>query len=217
MIEVAITLSDDKYLEKYALWLEEFGLRAVRITDANDVSKYPLIVLSGGGDVGVETGAYMCKNPEKRIDGVKKDRDDLEFDIIDKALSQNKPILGVCRGFQVMNVFRGGKLWADIKDGDFDLKIHRDDSVEKSTDTIHLVKSENGNFYVKSHHHQGLRTLGESLFPTAYSDDGLIEAFISESGLWNAVQWHPERTDAGMGRLWFKTWLESVIGQQTGT
>lgn len=217
MIEVGITLSADKYLNKYALWLEEFNLKAVRIMKADDVSRYPLIVLSGGGDMGVETGAYICDNPEKRIAGIKKERDELEFAVIHRAFSENKPILGVCRGFQVMNVFCGGKLWADIKDGDFDLKIHRDDSTKKSTDTVHLIKSENSNFYVKSHHHQGLRTLGESLFPTAYSEDGLIEAFISESGLWNAVQWHPERTDTGIGRLWFKTWLESVISQQTGT
>ena len=67
MIEIGITLSADKYLDKYASWLEEFDLRAVRITDVNDVSQYPLIVLSGGGDLGVETGAYTCSDPEKRI------------------------------------------------------------------------------------------------------------------------------------------------------
>ncbi len=213
MIDIPITLSADKYLPKYAKWLEEFGFKAWRIEKKEDAEEAPFIVLSGGGDLGIETSAYTCNNPEERISGVKKNRDELEFDLLHFAIERDIPVLGVCRGFQVMNVFLGGTLWPDIENGNFDLSKHRGNKKKEGSDVVHIVNSRKGNFHVTSHHHQGIKTLGEGLLPTGYSEDGLIEAFVSGDNLWNGVQWHPERTESGRGRRWFEDWLESIINQ----
>ncbi len=213
MIDIPITLSADRYLPKYAKWLEESGFKACRVKSSEDIKDPPFLVLSGGGDLGIGTNAYTCSNPEKQIAGVKEDRDRLEFDLLHLAIEKSIPVLGVCRGFQVMNVFLGGTLWPDIENGNFELSKHRGGEKKEGSDVIHVVNTKQGSLHVTSHHHQGIKTLGDGLFPTAYSEDGLIEAFISFDSLWNAVQWHPERTEAGRGRRWFEDWLESIISR----
>ena len=58
MVAVAITLSEDKYFEKYASWLREIDIEPVRITNPDSLSDFDILVLSGGGDLSVKTGAY---------------------------------------------------------------------------------------------------------------------------------------------------------------
>ena len=97
-----------------------------RIKSVNDLEKYKVLVLSGGGDMGIKSGAYGSQTDNLPIAGVKDDRDDLELALLAKAEELNMPVLGICRGLQVMNVFLGGTLWPDIGQGGFDGQMHRD-------------------------------------------------------------------------------------------
>lgn len=157
------------------------------------------IVLQGGSDIAPETYG------EKPIGEWKGDRerDLIELEILKYAMEFGKPIFGICRGFQLMNVHFGGTLYQDIP-SQFDSKI-----LHKGTDydqNSHQVKVKKNSFLyrindfkkeaiVNSIHHQGIKTLGEGLEPIAWADDHMVEAFYVEEnpeGNVMGVQWHPE-------------------------
>lgn len=157
-------------------------------------------------------------------------RTDLPRDIVEMmftqwALDEGKPLLGVCRGMQVMNVVRGGTLYQDcteqyagsIKHDYFpnagyarDFLAH-DISVDPGS-RLHASFGASS-VLVNSMHHQGIKALGDGLFPSAYSSDGLIEAIETGNGAFAVgVQWHPEMlidSDAGTRSL-FSAFVEAA-------
>ena len=128
-------------------------------------------------------------------------RDTFEISMVQKALKIGLPVLGICRGLQVMNVAMGGTLYQDIatqlpgaiKHPCYDTprdKVHEVTVTEHSK--LHRI-SGTTRIGVNSRHHQGVKKLGNGLVATAYSEDGLIEAFECPAEKFvMAVQWHPE-------------------------
>jgi putative glutamine amidotransferase len=133
-------------------------------------------------------------------------RDDLTMTLIARALEAGLPLLGICRGFQEMNVASGGSLWPKLQEvpGHLD---HRDDPqqpLEVQYGPAHEVVLEPGGVLrrlagtdritVNSLHTQGVRTLGQGLAVEARAPDGVVEAFrvASAPAFALAVQWHPE-------------------------
>ena len=128
-------------------------------------------------------------------------RDAVEISLFRKALIIGKPVLGICRGLQVMNVALGGTLYQDIATQKANAishpcydtprdKVHEVTVIENSL--LHRITGLT-HFSVDSRHHQGIRTLGKGLTATAYSKDGLIEAIdLTQEQFVTAVQWHPE-------------------------
>jgi putative glutamine amidotransferase len=127
------------------------------------------------------------------------ERDKLEMLLISKALPSDKPILGICRGLQFINVFQGGTLWQDLPSQHPSEIVHRQGKpygtpthkVMLSGDLSTLLGKET--LEVNTLHHQAAKDLGENLEMTAVAPDGIIEAFQMEGKrfVW-AVQWHPE-------------------------
>ena len=207
MVAVAITLSEDKYFEKYASWLREVDIEPVRITDSANLSNFDILVLSGGGDLGVKSGAYnQPKRTDLPLQFVNPVRDSLENSLLNIATKNEMPVLGICRGLQMINVYCEGTLWPDIGEGDFNSEYHRENSGDDG-DTQHEVDLADSNFDVSSHHHQAIRKLGNNLSAIGTSNDGIIEAVKHTELPWFAVQWHPERTSEGLGRSIPKEWL----------
>jgi putative glutamine amidotransferase len=162
------------------------------------------VFLPGGADIDPAT---YGSEPHPLCDKTDRERDRVEVSLARWALEEEKPMLGVCRGMQLINVAAGGTLYQDlaqelpgsIKHDYFPFKgqsfardhLAHEVRVSEGTRLARLVGA--GAVRVNSMHHQGVRTLGVGLVPTAVAPDGLIEAIEGEGDSYLvAVQWHPE-------------------------
>ncbi|MFV0373158.1 gamma-glutamyl-gamma-aminobutyrate hydrolase family protein [Microbacterium sp.] len=190
-IDVANRIFDD-----VAALVAAAGGEVVRV-DAVDLTGIDGVVLPGGGDVdparygGARIDALYDVNPAQ---------DDLDFGWARAARDVGIPILGVCRGLQVLNVLFGGTLVEDLPAGTVE---HNDRSDGDRIDWAwHPVTVTDGSLLarhlggaqvtVASGHHQGIGTVGTGLSATAVAPDGLVEAVESAADAVVAVQWHPE-------------------------
>jgi putative glutamine amidotransferase len=158
------------------------------------------IVISGGGDI--ETSRYQGR-PDSRVSNVDPNRDNLEINLEKLTYKNQIPLLGICRGCQVINVAFGGSLYSDIA-SQYQTTIRHDcfpgiardheaHSIEvQGNSHLEIVLSGN-KLNVNSLHHQGIKLLGDNLLATAYAPDGIIEAIeIKNHPFLIGVQWHPE-------------------------
>ena len=159
-------------------------------------TEYYGFILSGGGDVNpIRYGEEQ--NGSTRIDDK---RDEWEFCLIKRFMELHKPIMGICRGHQVMNVALGGTLYQD--DGkklnnthtSLDLTFKNHITYCKSS---YLQKLYGNKFIVNSHHHQSIKKLADDLIAIQYSKDWCIEGVIHKTYPYIGVQWHPERLCKG--------------------
>ena len=156
---------------------------------------YDGLLLSGGGDIHPARFGQE-NNGSEDIDPA---RDEAELALLCDFLAHGKPVLGICRGHQLINVGLGGTLRQHIGDGL--CRFHRR-TADHEGDKIHAVWSAPGSWYrqaygavfcVNSSHHQVLGTLGQGLSPVLWSEGGVIEAVEHESLPILSVQFHPER------------------------
>jgi putative glutamine amidotransferase len=158
------------------------------------------LLLSGGGDM--HPHAYGSK-PHPKVRGIDEDRDRIEIFLLRQARVMDLPVLGICRGLQVINVALGGTLYEDIQEQRpgaiqhqyFGLRPrdHRAHPVEVSPGSLLYDLLGQASPEVNSLHHQGIRNLAEGLTATAFAPDGLVEGFeVPGSSFTLAVQWHPE-------------------------
>ncbi|MDD4080520.1 MAG: gamma-glutamyl-gamma-aminobutyrate hydrolase family protein [Eubacteriales bacterium] len=127
------------------------------------------------------------------------ERDKIDLALARAAIKAGKPILGICRGLQLINVAMGGTLYQDLS-AQLDFPPERHQSKERNAHTVHLVKDTLlrritgvDAFPVNSRHHQAIEKAGEGLRVSARSEDGVIEAVEFENGYPGlALQWHPE-------------------------
>ncbi len=153
--------------------------------------------------------------PHPKLGPVSEERDRFDWLLLERAHADKLPVFGICRGFQTLNVFRGGTLIQDLPSQRPSPIAHaRDDAPTAFVHEVRLAPHSVLNdaaaelrVPVNSSHHQALRELGRGLVPIAWSEDGLIEGFQNEN--WDehrvlGVQWHPERlwqSDAFSRRL----------------
>lgn len=156
------------------------------------------LILSGGEDVTPELYGEVARNT---IKVTYPKRDEAEVALTKKVIQNGKPILGICRGLQLLNVIFGGTLYQDLSENENLFIKHIQDT--PSNHPIHTVVMEPDSYmatflekeiFVNSYHHQAIRDLGEGLRISGTSDDGTIEAIESLDEKTNvvAIQWHPE-------------------------
>jgi len=164
------------------------------------VSALDGLVLQGGADVSPESYGETASRPEWSGD---RKRDLFELDLIWEFLIQGKPVLGICRGAQLINVACGGTLYQDISEQYPQAAQHRDDSlydglhheIEIVPDSGLAALFPNESVCrVNSIHHQAIKNLGNDLTVEARAlDDGVIEAIRwTGCGFMFGCQWHPE-------------------------
>lgn len=179
------------------------------------------LVLHGGSDVCPKSYGEQPLKPEWNGDYI---RDQYEIELINEFISVNKPILGVCRGAQIMNVALGGTMYQDIETQVKTNTNHRNwDVYEHNIHNIKIVEDSglsklyNGlkKAKVNSIHHQALKDLGKNLKVEAYSeDDNLIEAIRYQGKEYLVgLQWHPEFQDDDSDLIGKKEVLREFINE----
>lgn len=151
-------------------------------------------LFSGGGDMDPH---YWGEMPEWRLGEINPLRDSFEYKLAHKILGSSLPVLGICRGCQLLNVAMGGTLIQDINSRlAHQQKAPRDYAfhaivIEEGSILAKILKT--NNIRVNSFHHQAIKKLGKGLVVSATAPDGTIEAVESkEHPFVIGVQWHPE-------------------------
>jgi putative glutamine amidotransferase len=166
----------------------------------NIVSRLDGVVIAGGGDI--DPAIYgAAAHPKTDVNA--PDRDVWELAVAEAAIKLGVPLLGICRGMQMVNVASGGTLHQHLPD----LVGHDHHSGNTEGFGTHRVRVTAGSivrsilpdggdyFDVPTHHHQAADKVGDGLIPVAWAGDGIVEAVESDSpeNFVVGVQWHPEQ------------------------
>ena len=211
-MKIGITDTLKPNLAFYTDWLKavnqniEFTVLSHVNQNVEKVDAVDGLLLTGGGDVAPQY--FGMEDTLGKSKDVNKTRDEFEFLAIERALDRNIPIMGICRGMQVMNVYLGGSLILDLPSAGFD-----DHAPEKKYQVVHPVQVATQTLLhemtgaevldVNSSHHQAVAQLGNGLLACGVSPDGVVEAaeWIMKDRMpfLLLVQWHPERMEKEIG------------------
>ncbi len=169
------------------------------------------VVFTGGSDI---DPALYGQERAPETAPIVRHRDDSELELMRAALGRGRPVLGVCRGMQLLNVARGGTLVQHLTETPG--VVHKG---PPGTFSTHAVAVDHGTrlhglvgdeVQVHSCHHQGIDRLGEGLIVTAHAPDGVVEAVESDDGAFAVgVLWHPEE-HAELGGPLFRGLVEAA-------
>ena len=200
----------------YPKALRMLGAETVQITDGTDPQGFDGLLLPGGADL--NPSRYGCENLGSL--GIDDELDELQFSALESFLAAGKPVLGICRGHQLIAAHFGGKLIQHlptfnhhtVTDGEERERFH---TVIARPDSW-LAETFGSEFTVNSTHHQAAVEAKGGLQILAVSDDGVIEALGHRTLPVFSVQWHPERMcgeyfhpDRADGAQIFRRFLDS--------
>ncbi len=183
------------------------------------ISRVDGVVLSGGVDVDPR---HFGEEPHPELGEVSAARDEFELALAEEALRRGVPVLGICRGSQVMAIVGGGSLYQDLPSQRPGGIQHYQKGARSRTSHLVALSPKSRlteilggqrEVRVNSFHHQAVRSLPEGWDVSATSSDGVIEAFeYPDHPFWLAVQWHPEILFAedAAARALFANFVQSV-------
>lgn len=184
----------DLYMTDYASGVFEAGGLPIHLPFDTDVEQVIDLVdgllLPGGADV---DPALYGADPHPELEPTESLRDTLEAELIDAAADADLPLLGICRGIQILNVHAGGTLNQHIPDharfdSDVGTAVH---TVEFTAGSV-AEQLYGPTLKVNSLHHQTVAEVAPGFTATGIADDGAVEAIESTTHRWLGVQWHPE-------------------------
>ena len=176
---IALAPAHRNQLSNYTSWLEKRGFSYRILKAGESLRDYKMLILCGGPDVGTQ--------PE---------RDSAEMNWLSEAYGKI-PVLGICRGMQITNVFLGGTLHRDLGEQPISHTVDKKQISGEPQPVLeskwHEVLIGEQRITVNSRHHQGVKDLAEGMKPLAVCEDGLVEMMEGQKSLF--VQWHPERPE----------------------
>ena len=182
------------------------GFNVTVVDESDSLDRFDGFIVPGGGDV--DPALYGGTAEPGEVYDVNPAQDALDLQVIEFAAANDKPLLAICRGAQLLNVQRGGTLHIDLEpstvihlpaepthDDIRDIFVWHD--VELASGSPLASASGSSRLRVASGHHQGILKVGEGLRVVGTSEDGLVEAIASDRPReWMlGVQWHPEIAD----------------------
>ena len=187
------------------------------------LTRLDAVIFTGGGDIALE---HFEGEDHEKIYGVDPERDAIELDLARTIVEMEMPFLGICRGFQVLNVALGGSLYTHIEDQLPGAVQHACFSTHPTDYEAHSLDLKPGSLLaqiygqeqvkVNSLHHQGAKEIGSQFEVTGWSPDGLVEAFeLPGHPFGLGVQWHPEwmPEDENQQRL-FRAFIQAAEAYQ---
>jgi putative glutamine amidotransferase len=216
--KIGVTVSARRGLDYYKPYLravEAAGGEPVELMAGSDTLP-PLdgLLLPGGWDV---DPALYGEAPDPTVKEIDRELDDTEVALFHQAQEQNLPVLGLCRGQQVINVAMGGKLVQHLEG--HDVRGHGRSHIAHTIEVD--PRSELGraagksSIQVNSFHHQAVSSLAPGLRQTARGEDGTIEGVESDDGLIVAVQCHPEELTSDLP--WARSLFERFVARARGS
>lgn len=163
------------------------------------INKIDGIIFSGGEDI---SPLNYNEDPIKEVECIIEERDRFELELFKEVYEKQIPILGICRGLQIINIALGGSLYQDIYTQIPDClghspkhtlrsNLYHSVKIEKDSKLFDIFKTQD--LKVNSFHHQSVKKLGKDLRISAISSDGIVEGIESTNEQFLvAVQWHPE-------------------------
>jgi len=190
MKKIAIAGKEDQ-IKNYLHTFELINNPLIMVDKDVNPEEYDGLLLPGGADVNPNRYGETMNGSHTPDDEL----DEFQFSVLDKFVKANKPVFGICRGHQLINVYFNGTLVQDIeyKDNhagiDFKEVYHEIDANENNflSDLYGL------HFVTNSSHHQVVKTPGEGFVVDAYSKEGYVEAMHHQTKEIYTVQFHPER------------------------
>ena len=157
------------------------------------------IIFTGGPDV---RPSFFGEEIDPACGEISDERDAFELKLYKTVIDKDIPILGICRGAQVMNIAAGGNIYQDIYSNAGTRLVHHTLDGKRAFHNVTLADTSlkemfgfsADSFIANSYHHQSVKELGEGYKAMAFSDDGLIEAiYMPDHRFAVGVQWHPEK------------------------
>ncbi len=218
-----ILLAANRNKEFYIDAVNSCGAEAHAVYCPEASTDYDGLILCGGNDIDPK---YYGEEINGAIN-IDEARDTAEVELARAFIAAGKPILGICRGSQLLNILFGGSLYQNLENAEEHKPLD-----DKGNYRVHEVKVEFGSilfdlygekFSVNSAHHQAVKKLGEGLVATAFSD-GIVEAFEHKNMPIMGVQFHPEkmccserRSDTVDGIEIFKYFINSIVKDNSKT
>ena len=204
---IALSCRDREVNNTEGYYTQQSYMNALDSVDANYIAIVPTkdqdydyvasicdgLLVCGGGDINAKR--FNEENHES-VGLVKENIDIMDLNLVDAFLKAKKPILGICRGHQVLNVYYGGSLIQDIP-SQYETSVHHSQKEARNVGTHQVTLTMDSSIgkkdqviTVNSFHHQAIKEVGKSLKVTAISEDGIIEGIENDDVV--GVQWHPE-------------------------
>lgn len=170
------------------------------------------VIIPGSRDM---DPSFYDQEPHPSIRPMSRERTETEYHVVEKALESKIPVLGICGGMQLLNVFFGGSLYQDILsliDDPLDHEKGAEHEIELiENSSLHRIIGKT-RFNVNSYHHQAVDRMGTGLNINARSGDGIVEGFELNGSYLMGVQWHPELDKEDHNTRIFESFLNACSG-----
>lgn len=174
----------------YERALSLMGITAITTMHLGQLNDYDALLLPGGGDI---TPAFFGQH-NKGSRNIDVELDIFQLQALDLFVKCQKPVLGICKGIQIINVYFGGTIIQDLPEAEHHAWNGADRYHSSLTEPDSFLNTLYGRqFMINSAHHQGIDETGRDLSVQQRSDDGIIEALRHDVLPVLGVQWHPER------------------------
>jgi putative glutamine amidotransferase len=173
------------------------------------VARIDGLLISGSRDIDPK---FYDEEPHPNLRPMRLERTESEMIMLEESLKRDIPILGICGGMQLLNVFFRGSLYQDIPSEVYDALLHEKGSVhevcvEENTLLQEITKEKR--FSIRSYHHQSVKVPGKGLRVSATCPDGIVEAIEWADCFVLGLQWHPEREETEISNRIYRAFVDA--------